>query len=68
MNIKDLRDWLKELPTEFDDFDLVFRKIVPLDKDNWSAYDKTIASCGVDSGNNEVYFCDEDSHNNINNE
>ena len=27
MNLKDLKEWIKTLPEEFDEFDLVFRKV-----------------------------------------
>ena len=31
------------------------------DKENWYALDISIAACGIDEGNNEMYFCDEKS-------
>lgn len=62
MKIKHLRKWLDTLPQELDEHDLVFRKIIPNDAENWLAHDKPIAACGIDEGNNEAYFCDEASN------
>lgn len=62
MKIKHLREWLDTLPQELDEHDLVFRKIMPSDAENWLAYDKPITACGIDSGSNEAYFCDEESN------
>ena len=61
MTIKELRTWINNLPEEKDDNTLVFRKITPVDKLNWGAYDISIVACGIDEGNNEAYFCDEKS-------
>jgi hypothetical protein len=68
MKIKHLREWLDTLPLELDEHNLVFRKIIPHDSENWLAHDKPIASCGIDEGNNEAYFCDEESHGVIKNQ
>jgi hypothetical protein len=62
MKIKDLRDWLDTLPRELDENDLVFRKIIEGDSEYWKAHDKPIAACGIDEGNNEAYFCEEESY------
>ena len=69
MKIKDLKTWLKTLPPELDECDMVFRKIkiIPGDEKNWAAHDKPITTCGIDIGNNEAYFCDDNSHVIINN-
>ena len=61
MKIKDLKEWLSTLPPELDENDLVFRKIIPCDSENWLAHDKPITTCGIDVGSNEAYFCDEKS-------
>lgn len=58
-----IKKWLDNLPEEFNECEMVFRKITTLDDDNWSAFDKSIVSCGIDVGNNEAYFCDEESYN-----
>jgi len=57
MKIKQLREWVNTIPQEFDETDLVFRKIMPKDSENWLAKDKSIAACGIDAGNNKAYFC-----------
>lgn len=62
MKIKHLREWLNDLPQELDNHNLVFRKVASGDAENWLAHDKPIAACGIDEGNNEAYFCDEESH------
>jgi len=61
MKIKHLREWLETLPEELDEHDLVFRKVIPCDTENWLAHDKPIAACGIDESNNEAYFCEEES-------
>jgi hypothetical protein len=62
MNIKNLREWINALPEEYDEHELVFRKIIPSDEENWLAHDKPIAACGIDEGSSEAYFCDEVSN------
>ena len=62
MKIKHLREWIEKLPRELDEYELVFRKIVPGDSESWLAHDKSIAACCIDDGNNEAYFCDEKSN------
>ncbi len=62
MKIKDLKKWLSILPIELDECNLVFRKIIPNDSENWLAHDKPIEACGIDIGTNEAYFCDEESY------
>lgn len=59
MKIKDLKYWLSTLPEELDENDLVFRNVMPGDKENWLVQDTQIAACGIDAGRNEAYFCDE---------
>ena len=64
MKIKHLRAWLHILPTDYDETKIVFRTIKENknDSQNWYALDIPIASCGIDDGNNEAYFCDQISH------
>lgn len=62
MKIRHLREWLETLPQELDEYELVFRKIVPGDDENWLALDKSITACGIDDGSKEAYFCDESSY------
>jgi len=62
MKIRDLKKWLKTLPKELNDHDLVFRKFITGDSENWMVKDSPITACGIDVGNNEAYFCDEKSH------
>jgi hypothetical protein len=63
MRIKHLREWLECLPTDYDETEIVFRTIKENkeDTENWYALDIPIAACGIDDGNNEMYFCDEKS-------
>ena len=65
MKIKDLKRWLNTLPSEMDECEMVFRKIIPCDDENWLASDKPISACGIDAGSNEAYFCDEKSYQTI---
>ena len=64
MKIKDLKVWLDTLPQKFDEYDLVFRKIVGKDNNDYMvAKDNSIDACGIDIGNNEAYLCGEKTHN-----
>lgn len=60
MKLKELKNWLNNIPEEeFDNYTLVFRRIEEIDEEHWGAHDVHIATCGVDVGNKEVYLCDE---------
>ena len=63
MKIKHLREWLDNLPKDYNETERVFRTIKENkeDTENWYALDIPIAACGIDDGNNEMYFCDENS-------
>jgi len=63
MKIKHLREWLDNLPIDYNETEIVFRTIKENkeDTENWYALDIPIAACGIDDGNNEMYFCDENS-------
>lgn len=63
MKIKDLRQWLENLPTDYDENEIVYRTIKEnkLDDENWYGLDIPIAACGIDDGNSEMYFCDNES-------
>ena len=64
MKIKHLREWLDNLPEDYNDSEIVFRtkKENKYDSVNWYALDIPITACGIDDGNNEAYFSDETSH------
>lgn len=61
MNKKELQNWINNLPEEFDDMNIVFRNLTVGDDENWLALDKQIVSAGIDIGNRELYFCDNES-------
>jgi hypothetical protein len=52
MNIKDLREWLSELPTDFDDCEIVYRKLFPMKTlntpDTMMAKDTPIVGATID--------------------
>ena len=54
---------MENLPTDYDENGIVFRTIKEnkVDNENWYALDISIAACGIDDGNGEMYFCDEKS-------
>ena len=71
MKIKHLRKWLSILPTDYDEFDLVYRTIVEVDQTNEDSFvvkDELISSCGIDDDNSESYFTNEESHIKIKNQ
>ena len=60
MNIKDLKEWLSELP--LDEHQLVYREISTLNDDYWAAKDIPLTTSGIDEENKECYFCNEKSY------
>lgn len=65
MTIGELKNWLSQLPAEFDNCELVFRKIkqgAP-STDTVLVYDQPIISCGIDVETDEAYFCNMESYN-----
>jgi len=72
MTIKDLKEWIGKLPTEFDDMSLVFRKYDDLkseetkdDKeleDYYYALDAPLVASYIDEVNRECCFLDQKSH------
>lgn len=64
MKIKHLKKWLEGISAEFDDHELVFREVVcENDNDGYMiAKDNPVHACGVDEDNDEVYFCDIETH------
>ncbi len=70
MRISQLKEWLSELPTEFDDNVVVFRKMYedPNDSDRVMCIDTPIVGVGIDEENNEMYLCDADSDRVLNEE
>ena len=63
MKIKRLKEWLETLSVEFDEYEIVFRKVVSKNDDNMIAKDNAIHACGIDADNNEAYLCDITTHN-----
>lgn len=71
MNIGDLREWLTTLPEEFDDMQLVFRKLGHLTNDSdpndgedgnyHYALDAPIVAVSIDTENDECCFFDKES-------
>jgi hypothetical protein len=64
MKIKDLKDWIDTLSKEHYEYEVVFRKIVGKNNNDYMiAKDNSIDACGIDTDNNEAYLCDETTHN-----
>lgn len=69
MKVKDLREWINELPQEFDENDIVFKRIIKQFNDGTlGCLDIPLSSVGIDEEDNEMYLCDEDSSEIIDNE
>lgn len=63
MNLLELKKWINELPEEeLGQYNIVYRKAEELYDNYWYAMDIPIAASGVDVGDKEVYFCDEESY------
>jgi len=63
MTIKDVREWLKEVPVEFDDCVMVTREIQEIEDDdeNLMAGDDPIVGCSIDIGTREACFYNQKS-------
>lgn len=67
MILKDLREWLKIVPEEYDDCQLVYREIIPIpDSEDLMAGDDPITSATVDVGSREICFYNQKSYEHIN--
>lgn len=65
MTLKDLREWLKVVPEEYDDCQLVFREVMALDDDlpeQLIAGDDPITAATIDVGEREACFYNAESY------
>ena len=64
MKLKDLREWLKIVPEEYDDCQLVFREIMKMDVDlpDLLAGDDPITAATIDVESREVCFYNSESY------
>jgi hypothetical protein len=63
MKLKDLREWLKVVPPEYDDCQLVFRDIIPMQgTDQLLAGDDPITSATIDVSSREACFYNQQSY------
>jgi len=63
MKLKNLREWLKIVPEEYDDCQLVFRDIIAIpDSEDLMAGDDPITSATVDVGSREICFYNRKSY------
>jgi len=61
MTIRELRDWLNNIPPELEEYDIVFRTFKELSGEYWAAFDRPITYGSLDDDNYELYFCDEEN-------
>ena len=64
LKVKDLRDWLKVVPEEYDDCQVVYRTIMPAtdNTDELMALDEIITGASIDVGEREACFFNETSY------
>ncbi len=68
MKVKDLREWLKIVPEEYDDCELMFRTITPIpDSDELMAGDDPIVGASIDISSREACLYNRESQEIINN-
>ena len=67
MTLNEIKGWIETLPEEFLDYPLVWRNVAGSTNDRIFVKDVGIASAGIDEDNKETYFCDEDTHQAIEN-
>lgn len=65
MDKKELKEWVNNLPEDFDNYQLVFRNIYLPENDNdiWFAKDTPIISLDVDENTQEICLFDNKSAN-----
>lgn len=61
ITIKEYREWINSLPTEFDECNLVYREIASFAGDKYAAKDTPIMAIGIDDENMEAYLCNDKS-------
>ena len=54
MTVKELKDFLKTLPKELNDFSVVFSEVKSLDESRWARKDTPLQSAVVDSASEEL--------------
>jgi hypothetical protein len=66
IKVKDLREWLKIVPEEYDDCQVVYREIMPAtssdNTDEMMAIDTPITAATIDTSEREACFYDEKSY------
>ena len=64
MKLKQLRQWLEQVPATYDETDIVFRTVtVGEETGNFYGYDQPIVACSIDEDNMEAFFVNEESAN-----
>jgi hypothetical protein len=62
MKVKNIREWVNSLPEEFDEYNMVYRKINKSEDDgNIYVFDMPIVSASVDEENKEMCVSDDDT-------
>ena len=54
MTVKELKDFLKTLPKELNEFNVVFSEVKTLDESRWARKDIPLQSAVVDSASEEL--------------
>jgi hypothetical protein len=54
MTVKELKDFLKTLPKELNDFSVVFSEVKSLDDSRWARKDIPLQSAVIDSASEEL--------------
>lgn len=54
MTVKELKDFLKTLPKELNDFQVVFSEVKTLDESRWARKDIPLQSAVIDSATEEL--------------
>ena len=64
LKVKDLREWLKVVPEEYDDCQVVYRTIMPAtdNSDQLMALDEIITGASIDADEREACFFNEESY------
>jgi hypothetical protein len=61
MTVKELKKFLKTLPKELDNFNIVFSEVKALDETRWARKDTPLQSAVIDSATEELILATHDT-------
>ena len=62
MKLKDIKKWLNEIPSEFDDYFVVYREAVKIDEETNSLHETQVIGGYLDHEEKRVSLIDRNTH------